>query len=139
MISLPPSINQTFRLYSAFQEYSLNTALCVVLDVGVKAITRQKKFGPVALIEGRKTASRQTGDYVPRTMTRRVARMLLQGVDLNVSDDDSSYLFFFISRPHLQHVELPGLGVKSDLPQPQQPQIRAASVTYSTAGGSSGS
>ena len=43
-------------------------------------------------------------------------------------------LFFFLG-PHLQHMEVPGIGVKLELqlrpmPQPQQYQIQAASVTY---------
>ena len=45
--------------------------------------------------------------------------------------------FFFLG-PHLQHMEVPRLGVLSELqlmatPQPQQCQIQAASVTYTVA------
>ena len=46
-----------------------------------------------------------------------------------------AFFFFFFSQLHLQHVEVLGLGVKSELqlwplPQSQQCWIQAASVTY---------
>ena len=48
-------------------------------------------------------------------------------------------LFFFLGS-HLRHIEVPGLGVKSELqlrpmPQPWQNRIQATSVTYTTACG----
>ena len=54
------------------------------------------------------------------------------------------YLFILFSflRPHLQHMEVPMLGVESELqlpmPQPQQHWIQV-SVTYTTAHGKAGS
>ena len=46
----------------------------------------------------------------------------------------------FFSRPHLCHMEVPGLVVKSELqPQPQQHWIQAPSVTYAAACGNTGS
>ena len=52
-------------------------------------------------------------------------------------------LLFYLLGLHLQHLEVPRLGVKSELqlstPQPQQRGIRAASVTYTTARGHAGS
>ena len=47
-------------------------------------------------------------------------------------------LLFFLGL-HLQHMEVPRLGVKSELQLPQQHQIRAASVTYTTAHSNAGS
>ena len=52
-------------------------------------------------------------------------------------------LFVFLG-PHLQHMEVPRLGVESELQPPaytkaQQLQIQAASVTYTTAHSNSGS
>ena len=51
-----------------------------------------------------------------------------------------SFFFFFTFFPglHLQHLQVPRLGVTSELllqptPQPQQCQIQAASVTYAAA------
>ena len=51
--------------------------------------------------------------------------------------------FFFFLRPHLWHMEIPRVGVKSELqlrltPQPQQHQIQATSVTYIAACGNTG-
>ena len=48
--------------------------------------------------------------------------------------------FFFFLQPHLQHLEVPRLGDKSELqlqpiPQPQQQWIQATSVTYTEAHG----
>jgi len=53
------------------------------------------------------------------------------------------FLFSFLG-PHLQHMEVPSLGGESELscqptPQPQQCNIQAASVTYTTAQGNAGS
>ena len=53
-------------------------------------------------------------------------------------------LFFCFSGPHPCHMEVPKLGVKSELqlqptPQPQRCGIRAVSVTYTTALGNAGS
>ena len=53
--------------------------------------------------------------------------------------------FFFFSGQHLRHMEVPRLGVQSKLkllvytPEPQQHQIRATSVTYTSAHGNAGS
>ena len=49
-----------------------------------------------------------------------------------------------VSSPHLQHMDVPRLGIESDLQlrpklQPQQHQIQAASSTYTTAHGNPGS
>ena len=60
---------------------------------------------------------------------------------------ESFYLFlfsFFFSWLHLQHMEVQGPGVKSELhlgppPQPQQHQIQATSVTYAIAYNNTGS
>ena len=48
------------------------------------------------------------------------------------------YIFFYFLRPHLQHMEVPGLEVKLELqlqsaPQPRQHQLQATSATYTTA------
>ena len=53
-------------------------------------------------------------------------------------------LWFFFVCPHLGHMEVPRLGVKSELsccpmPQPQQHSIRAVSTTYTAAHGNTGS
>ena len=52
--------------------------------------------------------------------------------------------FFFFFWLHLQHMEVPRLGVKQELqlkpmPQPQEYQIRVASATYAAACGNAGS
>ena len=48
--------------------------------------------------------------------------------------------FFVFLGPHLQHMEIPRLGVESELQLRLQPlQIQATSVTYSTAYGNTGS
>ena len=54
------------------------------------------------------------------------------------------FLFFFVFLgPHLQHVEVPRLGVNQSYcwptPQPHQLGIRAASATYTTGHGNAGS
>ena len=54
------------------------------------------------------------------------------------------FLFFCFLGPHLWHVEVPRLGSNQScshwpIPQPQQHQIRAASMTYTTAHGDAGS
>ena len=46
-------------------------------------------------------------------------------------------IFFFLSGPHPRHMEVPRLGVESELqllptPQPQQHGIQAVAVTYTT-------
>ena len=51
--------------------------------------------------------------------------------------------FFVFLGPHLQHMEVPGLGVESRLqvrptPQLRQHQIQATSVTYAAACGNNG-
>ena len=49
---------------------------------------------------------------------------------------------FILLGPHLQHMEIPRLGVKSELqptPQPQQRQIRATSATSAAAHDNAGS
>ena len=48
------------------------------------------------------------------------------------------YLFIAFLGLHPQHVEVPGLGVESEL-QPQQLRIQAISATYNTAHGNAGS
>ena len=48
----------------------------------------------------------------------------------------SFFLFLFLLGPHLQHMEVPRLGVKLE---PQHCQIQAASATYTTAHGNTGS
>ena len=49
-------------------------------------------------------------------------------------------LFFLFLGPHLRDMDVPRLGVESEpIPQPQQRQIQAASVTYITARGITGS
>ena len=46
------------------------------------------------------------------------------------------FFFFVFLGSHWQHMEVPRVGVKSELqPQPQQQQIGSTSVTYSTAHG----
>ena len=55
-----------------------------------------------------------------------------------------SYIFFLFLGPHCQHMEVPRLGVESELccqpaPQPQPCRIWAAPVTYTTAHGDAGS
>ena len=52
--------------------------------------------------------------------------------------------FFFFLWPHMQHMEIPRLGVESELhcqplPQPQQHRIQAASVTYTSVYSNAGS
>ena len=52
--------------------------------------------------------------------------------------------FFFFLGPHPWHIDVPRLGVKSELshlptPQPQQHQIQTSSETYTTAHGNVGS
>ena len=54
------------------------------------------------------------------------------------------YIFFYLFRATPMYMEAPRLGVKSSyscqpMPQPQQHQIQASSVTYTTAPGSTGS
>ena len=47
-----------------------------------------------------------------------------------------SFCFFFFLGPHLRHMEVPWLGVESELQptsQPQQHQIHATSMTYAAA------
>ena len=56
-----------------------------------------------------------------------------------------SFLFYFFFWPHLQHREVPGLGVESELQlrqptlQPQPRWIQTASATYTAACGNAGS
>ena len=64
------------------------------------------------------------------------------GAECNVSSPHS-FSFSFLG-PHLQHMDVPRLGIESDLQlrpklQPQQHQIQAASSTYTTAHGNPGS
>ena len=59
-------------------------------------------------------------------------------------ETDSFSSFFVFLGPHLRHMEVPKLGVQSSCgcwptPQPQQHQIRDASVIYTTAQGNAGS
>ena len=62
---------------------------------------------------------------------------------LHVYIHQSFYLFILFSGPHSQHMEVHRLGVKWSnrsysywpMPQPQQRQIRAESMTYTTAHG----
>ena len=72
--------------------------------------------------------------------------MVLRSSKINGLFSPFSFFFFFFIflGPHLQHVEILRLGVKSELqlkatPQPQQPWIQATSVTYTTAQGNAGS
>ena len=58
----------------------------------------------------------------------------------------SSFFFPLFLGPHLPHMEIPSLGVKSDrscscrpTPQPQGHRIQAESMTYTTAHGNAGS
>ena len=46
------------------------------------------------------------------------------------------FLFFVFSGPHLHHMDVPGLGVESQLlayTMPEQPRIQVASTTYAAA------
>ena len=69
--------------------------------------------------------------------------LLLCSAEVEGTKRNSRYFFFpfiFFLGPHLQHMEVPWLGVESELqlpptPQPQPCQIQATSATYTTTQG----
>ena len=71
--------------------------------------------------------------------TVRTGRLLAQNPDHTATM--GGWSFFVFLGPNPRHMEVPRLGVESELqlPQPQQHGIQATSVTYTTSPGNAGS